>query len=581
MAKNSPLEMIEQHVEKGVLVLMALLFLVVLARWGLSSPRRIEVISGPGARTEAASPSEADEFLRRAAADIRRMHEEADPEPDLQPDLADRIQRYRRPRLEDYYHDVTVAQPRRWVELPMLGHEEVQVTLASLTEAIPAPSNPRVNVDRVLPYRQDPQDPQGPQETWVSHVAAVYPWGELSNNWQQRLRGTRVPPRVVVLGVEAEVQQRGPDGQWADARTVQGVAAGGEDGRPGAVSWDVPDYDGTNVNQVRQTIERIVNAQRQSPRIIQPEYWHIYWPSTREWVPWRVNLPETPVSRMAEPADADVAAVDRRGDAAFRQVADQPDDADDTPTPTPVPPISTQIEGGNVLVWVHDESPQSRRAYRYRVRLRLLNPLYTWDGYVEDAEDAREQAVYTPFSDWSEPHEVDPDVRFFLIGSQPPQPDRGISGRLVVEVFSRSFGQVVRHRFTLSPGDSIGGTDTVEVMNPIEGEATEVEVNFTTGAVAVDFEFDREIEFLGRTRTTAELLYLDESGRMNSRILAADRDSEAYREQRSAAEAAEAADPADRPEQEPRRRDRWEEDFRRDRQREEDFDRRRMREQLQ
>jgi hypothetical protein len=578
MAKTSSMNLIEQHVEKGVLAVSALVFLVVLFHWGLSSPREIEVIAGAGGGTETVSPGEVDELLQRAASDILRRHDEAEAEAPPPPDYAEKIQQYRSPSLGNYRPGIVFVQPKKLTELPSLTGQKTQVDLASLAGAVPAPAAPHLDIARVLPRKPDPR------ETWVAHVAAVYPWGQIVSNWDEQLRPTRVPPRVVFLGVEAQVQQRQPNGQWGSPRTVESVAmsegSGGYErpGGGGTGETGLPNYTGTNTQQVRSAIDSFERTQM--VRIMEPEYWPIYWPPTHQWISWRVNLPKTSVSEAAEQAAEREEQPAERGreydrydrydrrdayrefgrdrfDEAYRRptytATGEPAarGADAPPPPTVVPPLSAQIERGEVLVWLHDEGLENRRAYRYRVRLKLLNPLYTWDTYVKDVQDARTAAVYSPYSEWSPEVEVPREVQFFLTGSLPPQPELDIPGRVVVSVFKHSRGQVVRYGFTVSPGERIGGPRKVSVVDPIEGGSSEQAVDFSTGAIAVDFDFDKEVEVTGRTRQTVEMLYLDESGQLRSRVLAMDRDRDDFRELRRAAERAETTVPGVRDERRP------------------------------
>lgn len=541
MAKVSPLNLVEQHVEKGVLVVSGLVFLFVLAHWGLSSPRRIEIVAGAGGTTEEVSPGEADEKLREVAAEIRRLHQQAEPESAQYGNLAERVKRYRHPLFGDFYPGVALSQPKKWDELPMMEEREVRVDLEALTEALVAPEAPQMNVNRVLPEKSDIE------ETWVAHVASVYPWGQVADQWGQLLGGTRAQSRMVVLAVEAEVQIRRPDGQWGEPEQVRSVAASARDGDGG--SWEpeqLPEYDGTNAREVRDAINTYIRSRM--TRVMEPDYWPIYRPSARRWVNWRVNLPETRVSRMADET-GETQESRMTGDMRRRPTetdVNRTEGDDDTPAPTPVPPLSEQMDNGSVLVWVHDEGLQSNRDYRYRVRLRLLNPLYTWEQYVEDPDEARRASVYTPFSEWSEEVTVPRDVQFFLTGALPGRQDQGTSGRIVVTVFKHSRGQVVRSRFTLRRGDAIGGSEQVTVVDPIEEQEQEVTVDFSTGAVVIDFDFDKQVEAPGMSRRTVEMIYLDELGRLRSRIMLRDRDSEAYQRLRGRAEQAGAEAPESR-----------------------------------
>lgn len=193
-------------------------------------------------------------------------------------------------------------------------------------------------------------------------------------------------------------------------------------------------------------------------------------------------------------------------------------------TPTPVPSLEQQYRGGKVLVWWHDDSLQPLKTYQYRVRLRLLNPLYMRDEVARSTEDAETVDIATPYSEWSEPFSVRPTTEFFVRGSNP------FKRTVRVTVFARSLGQVVKEDFTVGAGYSIGETATVEVVNPAGGRMVRVPVDFSTGAVAVDIDFDKQIRTPTITKETVELLYLDQEGALQSRTLASDEASERLRE---------------------------------------------------
>ena len=113
-----------------------------------------------------------------------------------------------------------------------------------------------------------------------------------------------------------------------------------------------------------------------------------------------------------------------------------------------MPLITTQMQNGKVLVWIHDDSLQPLKVYRYRVAVKFLNPLLGFDNVVTDPSFAASSSVTTPFSEWSDPVEVPQSTEFFLTGASES------SGRVMV--FARSTGQQVKERFTVVPGQSIG-----------------------------------------------------------------------------------------------------------------------------
>jgi hypothetical protein len=85
----------------------------------------------------------------------------------------------------------------------------------------------------------------------------------------------------------------------------------------------------------------------------------------------------------------------------------------------------------------------------------------------------------------------------------------------------------------------------VKVLNPVTGEVMKDEngqdpvVEFDTGAVAIQIDFNRRIQTSAGPRGDVEMIYLDPEGNLQSRSLYMDRNSQKYKELES--EAREAA----------------------------------------
>jgi hypothetical protein len=170
-----------------------------------------------------------------------------------------------------------------------------------------------------------------------------------------------------------------------------------------------------------------------------------------------------------------------------------------------MPDIVQQIRNGKVLVWIHDDSLQPLKVYRYRVGIKFLNPLLSFDNVVTDPSFAATASVTTPFSEWSDPVEVPQSTEFFLTGAGEAR------GR--VTVFARSTGQQVKERFTVVPGQSIGEVKNIPLTNPADGSVGEVPVDFSTGAIVVQFNVTRT-----GGRAVVEMLYLDEKGNLQTKV---------------------------------------------------------------
>jgi hypothetical protein len=168
------------------------------------------------------------------------------------------------------------------------------------------------------------------------------------------------------------------------------------------------------------------------------------------------------------------------------------------------------MQKGLVLVWFHDNSLESMKVYRYRLRVKLLNPLLAFENAVRDPNHAAIPVLMTPYSGWSDPVVVPKVTEFFLAGSFPAQ------GSVRVAVFSRALGQQVMETFSVVQGQSIGQLKEIGLAHPAqEGKVSRVPVNFSTGAIAVEFDFNKSI---GMRRTAVEMLYLDEKGQLNTMV---------------------------------------------------------------
>jgi hypothetical protein len=191
----------------------------------------------------------------------------------------------------------------------------------------------------------------------------------------------------------------------------------------------------------------------------------------------------------------------------------------------PVPTMRQQLADGKVLVWFHDVSLHSRREYRYRYRLVLVNPLLGYPKEVENEADAKLRFVTTDWSDWSEGVSVPEVMEFFVTGGFPRQQ------KVNVTVFTQRWGQILSARFYLARGQAIGGDQTVKVTNPMTGAEEKRTVNFDIGAIIVGLDFDKAVTKDNVSRTTIELLYLDERGQLKRtiRVDSMDRESEEYR----------------------------------------------------
>lgn len=164
------------------------------------------------------------------------------------------------------------------------------------------------------------------------------------------------------------------------------------------------------------------------------------------------------------------------------------------PAPSPGTPVAADADAGQpeatqqMRFWVHDITVEPGATYRYRVVIDVLNPLFRRQQNlaVEQRAQADIVAVRSQPSDWSDPVEIDPFVRFFLVGASAEQ------NTAELEVF-RLYGGVQRSAtFTgLHPGDVVGGPRTLRI-----GDQS-ARIDFSTGAALVDLNETSQLDGIG------------------------------------------------------------------------------------
>jgi hypothetical protein len=170
-----------------------------------------------------------------------------------------------------------------------------------------------------------------------------------------------------------------------------------------------------------------------------------------------------------------------------------------------------------VEVRFHDEGLADGQTYQYRLRLIVANPLLGRYDIAKDRSAAEKLTLASPWSGWSESVRLRRPVEFFVVGG-------GAMGeaQVVVEVFTKKWGQWVHRRFTVRRGQPIGQKQQVEVTMP-GGELASEQVDFSTGAVAVDFSFDHKRPNPAQPSLMVnriELLYLDDDRKLRTKVQA-------------------------------------------------------------
>ncbi len=470
MAQGTKISVIEQHVEKGVLVLCAIGLLVAFFNWVAKSPRAIDRMPtakksskvGWKVSTSATLPPEdVDEAIEFVALKVDENADEATSGDSQSVGFPEQIKALRaNPFAKDVLAEFTgLTQPpavREDIEPPEAPET---FTRNDLLARIPAPPKPQVWVSRQLSRRPTDGGEDRPEAIVVAHLVATYPWDELSNAWQELLSKAATQTRVVVAKVEVKSEYELADGSWAP-REVTLVHAGQAEDVP-----VVPTWSGNNTEAVTAAVSDL-NTSWQNTLLL-PDYWDVFDQRVRKWQPW-----------------TDV-------------VADKFPDAN---------------------VGAHDEPVTAEQPYRYAYRFVLINPLIASPMDVDEAQlvEAKEPDLVTPWSAWSDAVASSASTEFFVTSAT-------ASGGVRSVVYTNALGQEVEESFRCRLGAPIGGPKSTGVRDPISGGQIVTDVDFGTGAVAASMELNRQIYRGAIAQRTAQVIYLDAQGRLHSRFVSVDR----------------------------------------------------------
>ena len=173
--------MIERHVEKIILGICVLILAYALSPWGFSRSLKIDVITNSRGGTSSVSAEEVDEALLKSAEDIERKGGLASSDPPAPvPPYARTLRRLQDQPLRpaDRIALAEIASPTAPVEGPDSNTPTATVTLKDVVAVVPRPGKPVVHVDREFTRKEDE-----PVDLLAAHVAATFPWGDLSEKW--------------------------------------------------------------------------------------------------------------------------------------------------------------------------------------------------------------------------------------------------------------------------------------------------------------------------------------------------------------------------------------------------------------
>lgn len=212
-------------------------------------------------------------------------------------------------------------------------------------------------------------------------------------------------------------------------------------------------------------------------------------------------------------------------------------------TPEPVQALNS---GGSVRVWGHDLGVEPGETYRYRARVLVMNPLFGMaDNLQGDAKsEAQRAAVASDWSDWSGAVRVAPEAQVFFTASRSGA-DNAIGGGGVgavsasAEVYRYYYGHWRKATIRLAPGDAVAAeiqapslplwdvevdTERGVVRTQERPQGTPTRLEIATDAFLLDVIPQADSESGGGG---AQVVFRDESGRIEVRTPGADRASPA------------------------------------------------------
>jgi hypothetical protein len=298
MAKAGNSNLLEQHVEKAVLGLSVLFLLYAVFHWLLGTPEKWEANPQPPE-----SIAQWDGWLLGQATREENRVTSYVPKTSPTPAYADALNQLINNPMPAYFVEsgIELTRPRVPVTSGVSIQQSERIALADLVKLIPAPDTPKLNAKRVLVRDKMP-------DLNASAGVSVYPWAELGNRWNDKLKSTTVIPSIVVQEFRVERQELKPDGTWSDPVRVIlepiALVDAGADHKELAVPV-VPPLDAQNADAVHAAIENLRRIEWQQ-QVVQPAYPDIFWPATHQWVDWRILLPTNELSNVeGEPLSAE------------------------------------------------------------------------------------------------------------------------------------------------------------------------------------------------------------------------------------------------------------------------------------
>jgi hypothetical protein len=175
--------------------------------------------------------------------------------------------------------------------------------------------------------------------------------------------------------------------------------------------------------------------------------------------------------------------------------------------PTRVP-LDAKGNVPDLQVWAYDDTAVPGKTYRYRIKIKLKNPIFHTFGLAAKGKETLADQ-FTIESEWSAWKEVTAPrtTEFFFATSRRPIGGKTVT-QVVADVFKHEKGEWSKETFVLAPGDAVGG---------LKGT-----VDYSTGNTIVDFRLDTR-------EKDVQILIADESGNVEPRSLESDANDPWYK----------------------------------------------------
>ncbi len=355
MPHDSIVDLIEQHVEKFVVIVCGLLLVFGVGRWVVTSPTRFEPTGQ--------KPEKVDESLLSKAQSIRaHLDNQTAPEPSVL-DYPNTIRRLRKGPTVEPMIDLTYGRPPLTSRIVI--PDRVFPNLAALVNLMPAPAKPVVRAGHRVPNTGKIR------EIPFADPISSYPIERLSADWKEELKEFKgISAQPVALATEFHYQEASPGGLWSPPKSFTCAGPGPLDADGKSIELPrLTKFNGENSQAVLDSAKSV--ADQAMAHILRPGYWSIWDARGQGWVRWAPGRNALPGAESSFWSHHDGLALNKL----YR--------------------------------------------YRARIALINPLYSHTRQVDPQRPNDARISHIWTAWSPWSDPVGVPRITRFFLTGSNP------------------------------------------------------------------------------------------------------------------------------------------------------------------